>query len=243
MRAEAAGFSKVAREYERGRPEYPREVVEWIVVRTGLGPGKVVVDLAAGTGKLTRRLVDFGARVIAVEPIPEMLNELKAVLPGVVAHPGTAEDTGLRDGVASVVTVAQAFHWFSTNEALQEIARVLEPAGYLALVWNRRDLTQPLQAEVTRIISAYRNETPYHDSGAWKQVMEETELFSRVDEFHIAVSQVLDADGLADRVASTSFIANLPSDEHDAVIQQVRGLVTGTVELVYDCGVYLYRKT
>jgi ubiquinone/menaquinone biosynthesis C-methylase UbiE len=244
VRAEAAGFSKVAQHYERGRPEYPLAAVTWIVTRTGLGPGKVVVDLAAGTGKLTRQLVHSGARVIAVEPVAEMLAELRAVLPDVEAITGTAEATGLPDAVASVVTVAQAFHWFATPSALEEIARVLEPAGHLVLVWNHRELTQPLQAELTRILASSRRDTPTFESGEWNRLMEKTPLFAKADEHHVPVTQVLDLEGLIDRVVSTSYIANLPPGERASVLQQVRDLVTGSeVELAYDCQIYVFRRS
>jgi ubiquinone/menaquinone biosynthesis C-methylase UbiE len=243
VRQEAGSFSKVAPEYERGRPDYPASTADWIAEATGLGPGQVVVDLAAGTGKLTRQLVRSGARVIAVEPLAEMLDQLVALLPETEAIVGTAEATGLPSGQAAVVTVGQAFHWFATPEALAEIARVLEPAGYLALVWNQRDLTQAVQADLTRIMAPHRRAEPSYESGAWAEVMGATPLFEKAGEHHVAFTQVLDVAGLSDRVASTSFIASLPPDEHAEVLRQVRALVTGDiVELAYDSSVYLYRK-
>ncbi|HXY44486.1 MAG TPA: methyltransferase domain-containing protein [Acidimicrobiales bacterium] len=243
MRQEVEGFSKVAPQYERGRPGYPAEAVDWIAAKAGLGPGGVVVDLAAGTGKLTRQLVRSGARVIAVEPLPEMLRELIAVLPQVEVVIGTAEATGLPDAVADVVAVGQAFHWFSTPAALSEIARLLVPGGHLALVWNRRDPTQALQAELDRIMARFRRSSPSYESGAWTEVMDRSTLFERVAERQFSFVQVLDADGLSDRVASTSFIANLEPGEQAAVLQQVRELVKADfVELAYACTVYLFKK-
>ncbi|MGA8682140.1 MAG: methyltransferase domain-containing protein [Acidimicrobiales bacterium] len=243
MRQEVEGFSKVAPQYERGRPDYPAEAADWIAAAAGLGPGRVVVDLAAGTGKLTRQLVRSGGRVIAVEPLPEMLSELISVLPQVEVVIGTAEATGLPDAVADVVAVGQAFHWFSTPAALSEIARLLVPNGHLALVWNRRDPTQELQADLDRIMARFRHATPSYESGAWTEVMDRTTLFEKVAERRFGFVQALDADGLSDRVASTSFIANLAPEEHAAVLQQVRELVPGdSVELAYECTVYLFRK-
>jgi ubiquinone/menaquinone biosynthesis C-methylase UbiE len=243
MREQASSFSKVAPEYERGRPDYPPAAADWIAAQAGLGPGRVVVDVAAGTGKLTRQLVRSGARVIAVEPLAPMLAQLTALLPDVEATIGTAEATGLPDASASVVTVAQAFHWFATGEALAELARVLEPAGFLALVWNRRDLTQDIQADLTRIMASHRHDAPSYESGAWEVVMQATTLFSKVAEHHMPFRQFLDVDGLSDRVASTSFIAGLEAGEHAEVLRQVRELVPdGSVELAYDCTVYLYRR-
>jgi SAM-dependent methyltransferase len=110
--------------------------VAFLVKRLGLGPGSVVVDLAAGTGKLARQLVPSGARVVAVEPLAEMRSLIPA---GIEALDGTAEAIPLPDDVADAVTVAQAFHWFDAEAALLEIERVLRPDALLALVSNRRD--------------------------------------------------------------------------------------------------------
>ncbi len=242
MHAGAAGFAKVASEYERGRPDYPEAAVDWIAEQAGLGPGTVVVDLAAGTGKLTRQLVRTGAGVVAVEPLPEMLSELISVLPQVQVVIGSAEATGLPSASATAVTVGQAFHWFSTPEALGEIHRILEPGGHLALAWNRRDLTQELQTALTRVMARYRHESPSYESSAWVEVMDGSPLFEQVDECRFSFTHVLDAEGLTARVASTSFIANLPPSEHAEALEGVRELVPGEiVELAYDCTVYLFR--
>lgn len=245
VREEVAGFSKVAAEYERGRPGYPPETVRWVVAETGLGPGETIVDLAAGTGKLTRHFVACGARVIAVEPLAEMHARLSEVSPAVEVIEGTADDMKLPDGTARVVTIAQAFHWFAHEQALQEIARVLQPIGYLALVWNRRDLSQPLQADLTRVMASHRHAPPSHESGEWARTMERTELFDKVDEHRVEFEQHLEVPGLLDRVASTSFIANLPDEERADVLTKVRALVAdpeSSVSLRYECQTYLYRR-
>ena len=134
----AGSFGSVAEVYERARPGYPEDAVRWLA---GSEPCDVV-DLGAGTGKLTRSLVALGHRVTAVEPLPEMLAQLRSAVPGATAVTGTAESMPLADGAADVVTVAQAFHWFDHAAALREIARVLRPGGRIALVWNTRDDTE-----------------------------------------------------------------------------------------------------
>jgi SAM-dependent methyltransferase len=127
--AASMGFARAAAAYERGRPGYPSAAVDFLAARLRLGPGRRVVDLAAGTGTLARSLPATGAEVIAVEPVAEM----RAALPARArAVDGTAEAS------ADAVAVAQAFHWFDGDAALAEIHRVLRPGGALALVWNRR---------------------------------------------------------------------------------------------------------
>ena len=131
----ALSFASVAESYERSRPGYPDDAVSWLAGTDPLD----VVDLGAGTGKLTRSLVALGHRVTAVEPLPEMLAHLRDAVPEVTAVEGGAEAIPLPDASADIVTVAQAFHWFDHGPALDEIARVLRPGGRVALIWNVRD--------------------------------------------------------------------------------------------------------
>jgi SAM-dependent methyltransferase len=239
------GFARTADRYERGRPGYPAAAVDFVIASCRLGPGQVVVDIGAGTGKFTRELVRSGARVIAVEPLDEMRAQLVDAVPSVEATAGTAERTGLGDGIARAVTAAQAFHWFSTAEALGEIARILEPGGTLALVWNRRDTADPLQAELSALLERHRGSEPSHTSGAWRDVLEGSELFVAGEEFRCDFQQELDADGVADRFGSISFIGALPTGARDEVAAELRALVPpgGTVVLPYVTEVSTYRLT
>src|SRR6478752_5964079 len=141
----AASFGGVADVYERARPGYPVDAVRWLA---GEEPCDVV-DLGAGTGKLTRSLVDLGHRVTAVEPLAEMLDQLRVAVPEATALQGGAEAIPLPTESADVVTAAQAFHWFDHGPALREIARVLRPGGHVALVWNTRDEGVPWVARLS----------------------------------------------------------------------------------------------
>ena len=131
----ARRFGSVAEAYDRGRPAYPEEAVAWL---TG-GEAKVVLELGAGTGKLTRQLVDAGHAVFATDPDEAMLEVLRERVPEVSAKTATAEEIPANDRSVDVVVVAQAFHWFDHEVALPEIARILKPGGHVALVWNSRD--------------------------------------------------------------------------------------------------------
>jgi len=235
-RAAATGFARSVEAYERGRPDYPPEAIAYLQRELELRAGRTVVDLAAGSGKLTRQLVALGCEVIAVEPVDEMRAAIGA---GIRTLKGTAEAIPLPDASADALTVAQAFHWFDGPKALAEIARVLRPGGALALVWNRRPVeSSPLHAAISEIINPYRDDAPAHATGAWRDAFASGEL----TEWTHAWSQRMDADALADRVGSTSFVAALDDAERERVLARVRALAAaGPVDLPYVCEVHLWR--
>ncbi len=234
------GFGSAADAYERGRPGYPADAVAWLVECLGVGPGATVVDLAAGTGKLTRLLVPTGATVIAVEPVDPMRARLAAALPGVEALAGLAERIPLVNGAADAITVAQAFHWFATDEALAEIARVLRPGGRLGLVWNLRDQDEPLHRAISEILEPLRGDEPSVYSGRWRRALEGSPLFGPIEERRFGYEQELDADGLAARFGSVSFVAALPDERRAEVHERLRALAgDGVIRLLYTTSVYV----
>jgi SAM-dependent methyltransferase len=219
--AASKGLARSVAAYERGRPGYPPAAIDFLAARLRLGPGRTVVDLAAGTGKLTRRLLATGAEVVAVEPVAEM----RAALPaGARAVDGMAEAMPLTTSSADAVAVAQAFHWFDGDAALVEIHRVLRPGGALALVWNRRRMDEPLNQAIEELTASYRPHTSAFHTGAWRAAFERTRLFGPFEERVFRNDQSLDARGLADRVASMSFIAALDEKERTKVLRAVRAL-------------------
>lgn len=231
----ARGFEAGAAAYELARPSYPDEAVEVLVTHLGLGAGTRVCDLAAGTGKLTRRLVGIGADVVAVEPVEGMRMQLHAAVPGAEVVDGTAESIPLPDASVDVVTVAQAFHWFDAPAALAEIRRVLHPGGGLALLWNVRDESVAWVREFGQVLvdgaagdpsSAAFLETgkPYADGIDWAAVVAAAGGFTPVASRRISWSQTVDADLLVTRAASTSFVSALPDDRRRGVLEQVRHL-------------------
>ncbi|MEA2129527.1 MAG: hypothetical protein QOJ85_2418 [Solirubrobacteraceae bacterium] len=226
--AAAAGFSRAAAAYERGRPGYPDAAVGRLV---GALPGRRVIDLAAGTGKLTRALVAHGCEVVAVEPVAEMR---AAIAPPARAVDGTAEATGLDDASADGVTVAQAFHWFDGPRALAEIHRVLRPGGVLALMWNGRLMEDEIHQRIEALLAPYRGTVPAHRAERWREAFAGTPLFGPLQQETFANEQVLDADGLADRVGSISFVAALEDDERAGLLEATRALAgDGMVTLRY----------
>jgi SAM-dependent methyltransferase len=236
--AAAEGFARSADAYERGRPEYPEAAVRHLVDL--LPAGADVLDLAAGTGKLTRPLAAAGLRVVAVEPV----NEMRAALPtGVRALAGTAESVPLDAGSVDAVTVGQAFHWFDGDAALAEIARVLRPGGLLALLWNRRVDEDPVNEALEALVGPYRGDVPAHRTNAWRAAFERTTPFGPLEESVFDSVQELDADGLEARVGSISFIASLEPAERGRVLEQARAIAgSGVVAVRYATEVHTSRR-
>jgi SAM-dependent methyltransferase len=240
-------FELVADVYERARPGYPHEAVAWMADRLDLQAGRTVLDLGAGTGKLTRALVATGAHVIAVEPGEAMLAELVRAVPEAEAVHGAAEDIPLPDASVDAVTVGQAFHWFRHDEALRELQRVLRPRGGISLVWNSRDQEAPLQRDLTDLIVPLfpPDRVPGRpDGGSWAQPLAESDLFESLDERRFRFVQRLDADMLVDRIASISFVAASPLDERLTLEQRLREIVSaqgGSVDFPYVTVVYVSR--
>ena len=158
--ARSRSFESVASEYERHRPEYPEEAVRWAVEQFGLDSGAHVLDVGAGTGKLTRGLVALGFDVVAVEPGASMLNQLRTAVPEAEALEGPAEAIPLPDESVEAAFAAQAYHWFDREQALPELHRVLSPGGGLALLWNWWDERDPLQLELGELVG-YAGHRPH----------------------------------------------------------------------------------
>jgi SAM-dependent methyltransferase len=234
--AAATGFARSVEAYERARPDYPPEAIDSLRRELDLREGRTVVDLAAGSGKLTRPLAELGCEVIAVEPVAEMR---AAIGPSAQALDGTAEAIPLPDDSADAVTVGQAFHWFDGPKALAEIERVLRPGGALALVWNRRPVeSSTLHKAISEIIAPYRGDAPSHARGAWREAFAGRELTEERFDF----TQRLDADGLADRVGSTSFVAALDDATRESLLARVRALAPdGPLDVPYECEIHLWR--
>ena len=215
----ALAFDHAVDVYEEARPEYPPVAVDWLVRRLDLCPGRTVLDLGAGTGKLTRRLVGTGARVVAVEPLPAMRARLEQLVPGAQALDGSAEAIPLADAFADAITVGQAFHWFRLDEALPELHRVLRPGGGLALVWNLWH--RGADDAIERILQPLRGDTPTHADRRWREQVEASALFGPFDERRFEWHEELEPEQVVKRVLSISFVAALPPKRRDDVARRV----------------------
>jgi ubiquinone/menaquinone biosynthesis C-methylase UbiE len=226
----ARHFEAAADDYERARPTFPAEAIEHLRRELDLRPGRTVLDLAAGTGKLTRLLVPTGARVVAVEPLSGMRALLERAAPGVEALEGTAEAIPLADESVDAVTVAQAFHWFDLDRAYREIARVLRPGGGLAVVWNARDLSNPLHATIDAELKPHRDALAGRE---WKQEFDgpvRAELFSDYELWTHVWAQEFDRDLLRTRFRSVSFVQGMPEVEQNALLDRIVAAANGLPE-------------
>ena len=242
--AASAGFERSADAYNRARPDYPDAGVDWLWASMDLAAGDRVVDVGAGTGRLTGALAARGADVVAVEPVAAMRDRLVAAVPAARAVEATAEALPVADGSAAAVVAGQAFHWFANDATLAEFHRVLRPGGRLGLIWNRRRLDDPLQAAISELIEPLRGDTPHYASDAWREAFARSELFSTEAEHALEFVQELDRAGLVDRVGSTSFVAALDRQPREALLARVAALVdpAGVARLPYLCEAFVYSR-
>jgi ubiquinone/menaquinone biosynthesis C-methylase UbiE len=210
----ARSFGAVADAYDRGRPSYPREAAVWLC---GADP-VTLLELGAGTGKLTEQLVTLGHDVHATDPDEAMLEILRGHLPDVRTSFASAEDIPVPDRSVDVVVCAQAFHWFDLDRALPEIARVLKPGGRLALVWNQRDERIPWVRRLGRVIGT--QDQLREPAGPLVQ----SALFGFVEDAVFRFWQTVDRESIQDLVLSRSNIAVLDEDARAAKLTEVLAL-------------------
>ncbi|WP_197382309.1 class I SAM-dependent methyltransferase [Mycolicibacterium mengxianglii] len=220
-------FGAAAAAYERGRPSYPPEAIDWLLP----DGARTVLDLGAGTGKLTTRLVERGLDVIAVDPLAEMLELLSAALPDTPALLGTAEEIPLADNSVDAVLVAQAWHWVDPERAIPEVARVLRPGGRLGLVWNSRDERLGWVKDLGRIIG--------HEHDPFNHEVSLPAPFGDIERKHFEWTSYLTPQALIDLVASRSYCITSPDEVRTRTLDQVRELLATHPALANSSGLAL----
>ena len=233
----ASGFAGVAEAYERGRPSYPASAIDRIADHLGLTSAGTVLDLAAGTGQLSILLHRRVGRIIAVEPVPAMRERIPARLPEARVLDGTAEAIPLDDREVDAVVVGEAFHWFQTQAATEEIARVLRPGGGIALLWNTPTWTvetTPWLEDFRAVVARHKRAAGEYPAGAgaWQPGLERTGLFDDLTHVALTHAQTLDPEGFLAQVKSWSWVANLDDALRQAVLEQVREIVGAHAEIV-----------
>jgi SAM-dependent methyltransferase len=233
------GFEVVdATDYDELRPSYAPEAVAWVMQRGRLGPGSLVVDLAAGTGQLSRRFADLGADLVAVEPAANMRAVLEERLPAVRVVDGTAEAIPLTDRSVDAVAVGNAFHHFERRAAFAEIHRVLRPGGVLALFWawplEEEQLSIPGVRAIDEVVEAARasNEiaTAYR---SWKEPPPDADGFGPFERREFPVTHVVPSARLADLYATSSDVASLPAPVRTDLLDRIRLLSSALPDVLH----------
>ncbi len=229
--------------YDAYRPRYPRPAIALLEQRFGLGPGRTVADIGAGTGLLTEGLIETGAAVIAVEPNEAMRRRCAQKL-GERAQvcAGSAEATGLSAGSVDLVVAGQAFHWFDVEAARAEFSRILKPGGQVVLLWNERLHHHPLMkayAELLRTWERERDKSTVRD----KLAPALTQFYGAYSFEDFPHAQGLDRDGLIGRVFSSSYMPAPGDADYAGAKEAVEALFEahayyGRVHIDYVCRVY-----
>lgn len=225
LAARRATFGPNAAAYAQHRPDYPAEAIQWALAGA-TRPVRQVLDLAAGTGKLTGGLVTLGLEVTAVEPNPGMRAEFARQHPGVPALDGTAERIPVPDASVDAVLGGQAFHWFDLARAFPECARVLRPGGVVAALWNTEDLRVEWVAELNRVRQETHGDPWPHESG-----MPDFGEFEPFEVAHFDHAHRRTAESLTATIATYSHAAVLPEPERKAVLDRVRGFLESRPEI------------
>jgi SAM-dependent methyltransferase len=210
-------FTGLAEGYARHRPGYPQEALDWLLARGVLPPGALVADIGSGTGISSRFLAAQGLRVVGIEPNAEMRERAQGE-PGdagqfpVEYRAGRAEATGLPDGGVQVVLAAQAFHWFEAAKALAEFHRILRPGGWVLLLWNERDESNPFTAAFGDAFRAVPGAAELEAARASAGVPLLTcPLFTRTERVNFRHEQEVDGPGLLGRAFSASYAPREPA--------------------------------
>jgi MOSC domain-containing protein YiiM/SAM-dependent methyltransferase len=223
--AAARGFSATVDVYERSRPSYPPAAVASLAEALRLGPDVTLLEVGAGTGKLTTLLAPGGARIVAVEPLAAMRDRLAANLPGTDIRDGVAEALPLANGSVDAVVAAQAFHWFDHVRAISETHRVLRPGGRFALAWNFRDEAVPWVRGLGERIRTLAGGEPQVWDREWRDALARSGLFGAWASVTFRHAQRLTREGVLDRVASVSFIAAAEPSVRAGVLADVAAML------------------
>jgi SAM-dependent methyltransferase len=228
----ARGFQSEATAYDRARPSYPPDAVAWLIDKLGVAPDRRVVDLAAGTGKLTRLMEPAGANLLAVEPVGGMRERLHANLPAIPLLAAVAEALPFATGSIDAVVVAQAFHWFDAERALAELARVVRVGGRLGLIWNARERGVDWVDQIWSVMDTVETSAPWRDHGAWAGpgavAGAGTESRNPWSDWTQATFHHVHHTShgmLIDRFRSVSHVAALPPERQAEVLDEIRTIL------------------
>ena len=224
---EAWTSSEGASLYEKARPGYAPAAVDFIISTFNIDSTSRVLDLAAGTGKLTRQLLGSGAQITAVEPLPGMRQAFAEALPAITVVEGTAEAIPLPAESVDLVTAGQAWHWFDSKAALAEVTRIVKLGGALTLLWNVYDQTEPWMREFAAIRKSGTDSTPWRDEEHWQQAFAASAAWQPLQLELFSHRSVTTRDGLVERMLSSSVMTVLPESEKANVREDILRVLDG----------------
>jgi SAM-dependent methyltransferase len=221
-----------ALDYDELRPEYAPEAVAWVAERCGIGPGSSVVDVAAGTGRLSGRFLELGVDVVAVEPASNMRSVLQERFPTVRAIVARAESMPFDDGAVDAVVVGNAFHHFERDAAMAEIRRVLRPRGALAVFWawpaEEEQLQIPGMRAIYEAVEATRADSVIPAAHrSWSAPPVAADGFDPFERREFPATHVLPAARLADLYATSSDVVSLPPPTREWLLDRISELSRG----------------
>ncbi|CAF2355198.1 unnamed protein product [Rotaria sp. Silwood2] len=228
----AQGFKQAAIIYEQARPSYPNEVID--LIKSLYNKPNIIIDLGAGTGKLTRLLAPIDAQeIIAIEPISTMRENLKHIPLITKIIDGTAENISFEDNTIDIILCGQAFHWFANYRALTELNRVLKPKGLLILIWNLADNRErPWTKIMWEYVDSFRSkEIPRYETMEWKKVFDNQNLFSSLQHKQFTYKHHVTRDLVIKRMLSKSFIATLSSEQQKTITDEIRKILENVEEI------------
>ncbi len=239
-----SGFSSDPWRYERGRPGYPPEAVRFVLETVPNGPEDLILDVGAGTGKLTRALTPTAATVVAIEPVQGMVRLLPELAPDAHVVIGVAESLPVAPGSVSVVTVGQAFHWFDSDRAWAEFARVLRPGGAVALVWNARLREVEWVDRVWSLMDRIEKTAPWRNPDRPDRFAPHP-AFADVEQASFRHTVGMDEDTVIARVMSVSHVAVLPAPHRRTLEREISAIlagVDGPLDITYRTDVVIRRR-
>lgn len=239
-----SGFSSDPLRYERGRPGYPPEAVRFILAKVPHGPDDLILDVGAGTGKLTRALTSSQATVVAIDPVSEMVQLLPGFAPDAHVALGVAEQLPVAPGSVAAITCAQAFHWFDTELAWTEFARALRAGGVVALVWNARLRDVAWIDRIWSVMDRVEKTAPWRNHDRPGRVAPHPD-FAHVERTSFRHCVAMDQDGVMARVMSVSHVAVLPASDRTKIAREISAIladVEGPLEIPYRTDVLIRRR-
>ncbi len=242
-RSAAEGFGREAATYQQARPTYHPDLIARFLDRYTAGQ---VLEIGAGTGIFTKEIVGRGATIIAVEPVMEMRQRLAEAVPGADVRDGTAEALPVEAESVDTVVVAQSFHWFDYESALDDIHRVLRPGGHLLTVWNVKSGDEPWFKRYMEIVDRHAGDTPRHADLRWRVAIDNDPRYESVDDWQAGHPRPTDRAGVVSRALSTSFIAALPEVEREAVVSDLMkalDAVEEPIQFPYRAELQAWRKS